>query len=182
MNFRTFSCLFLTMIVAACGDKSPTSLGGQPTVALINNGAQPSPMEFRVFADSKSGDLFYIAPTSISKTGNVVSAWSLNNFSSPTGAAKAKSKLGSVVVDCKAREMQEDAYTIWSEPGATGTRLGLIPKQPVVSLPEGTPAGMYYSVLCRPYAEVTETLNALEKSAKESGIATRINVSRTLTQ
>lgn len=148
----------------------------------LNARAQPSQMEFRVFSDTASGALFYIAPASISKTGNVVSAWWLQNFPGPMGNAKAKSKLGSVVVDCEAKEMQEGVATFWSEHSASGTRLGSMQKQPVTPLAEGTPAASFYWVLCRPYAEAANSLNTIEHAAKKKGVATRIDVNRALLQ
>lgn len=139
--------------------------------------AEPNTTEFRLVTDT-GAEAVYVAPTTISKNGSRVTAWVLQNFPTPASPSRAKSKIGSVVVDCDAKDIREGVASLWSEQNATGESAGTVPAQPPTAVVDGSPTQQIHALLCRPLAQTRAGLDEAEKAAQHRSIVARVEVHR----
>jgi hypothetical protein len=76
-------------------------------------------------------------------------------------------------------EIQEGAATFYSEISARGKNVGSLPRQSVMPIVKGT-AASGFRVLCFPYSETEDMLNAIEKAVKKKGMVSRTQINREL--
>jgi hypothetical protein len=149
-------------------------------LANMNAMALDNQVEFRFVTDTSDGlAFFYIAPTTIQKKGSIVSAWALQNYYYENGSGEGQSILYTIAVDCAAKEFQDGAGSYWSKKDAGGANissLGSNPPQAMTPLVERADISNFYLILCQPRAEVSSSLNRIEKSSNQKGIVTRVKI------